>query len=59
MRLEMIGTLILLAAGVSVVTQRGTITTGNAGLAIAFALQVRVLLDKVGYCRKTISNVHL
>ena len=41
MYLEMIGSLILLAAGVSVVAQRGTITAGNAGLSIAFALQVR------------------
>ena len=45
MYLEMIGSLILLAAGVSVVAQRGTITTGNAGLSIAFALQVGKLWD--------------
>ena len=46
MYLEMIGSLILLAAGVSVVAQRGTITMGNAGLSIAFALQVRGLRDE-------------
>ena len=43
MYLEMIGSLIILAAGVSVVAQRGTISLGNAGLSIAFALQVREL----------------
>ena len=44
--MEMIGSLILLAAGVSIVAQRGTITTGNAGLSIAFALQVREIRNK-------------
>ena len=48
MYLELLGSLIILAAGVSVVAQRGTITLGNAGLSIAFALQVRKLWDVGG-----------
>ena len=57
MCLEMIGSLILLVAAVSVVAQRGTINTGNAGLSIAFVLQVRLLRDTSESCGSAIRNI--